>query len=398
MKYLGIEGLKYLCNKISTALKNAEIKIQNHSSTSASTSVSGHVKFGTTSGTACQGNDSRLSDARTPKSHTHDDRYYTESEVDSKFANISTDETLSEAGKPADAGAVGIKLNEVKDSIRSVEASLGSHDHDSQYIKLSGGTFDSGTSFTFVNGNGDTVIDVNNPDTNDYVHIQAEGISATGHLIGNVSYSSVTFDSNDTYKNPTAWQEVDLLGSHQMSVLLKNISTMMANVRWMKNQMANIGSSNVVFKPVKAIASSTSVSYTGDSFKPPTNTSLQLLTEIFNTPIVEVKYDTYLAGSGQYLLKKAGYYRITVFNRYLNYIWRSEIRAIDFYGTSYNDFAVNDEDVNNMSQHVIYADADAVARKCTDISIIIRINPETINQYDTCAVSDWHIGFEYLGQ
>lgn len=242
MKYLGIEGLKYLCNKISTALKNAEIKIQNHSSTSASTSVSGHVKFGTTSGTACQGNDSRLSDARTPKSHTHDDRYYTESEVDSKFANISTDETLSEAGKPADAGAVGIKLNEVKDSIRSVEASLGSHDHDSQYIKLSGGTFDSGTSFTFVNGNGDTVIDVNNPDTNDYVHIQAEGISATGHLIGNVSYSSVTFDSNDTYKNPTAWQEVDLLGSQTLGTLFKNVSGMMANVRWMKNQIGSGGS------------------------------------------------------------------------------------------------------------------------------------------------------------
>ena len=27
--------------------------------------------FGTTSGTVCQGNDSRLSDARTPKAHTH---------------------------------------------------------------------------------------------------------------------------------------------------------------------------------------------------------------------------------------------------------------------------------------------------------------------------------------
>ena len=40
-----------------------------HISTSASTSTLGHVKFGTSSGTACQGNDSRLSDSRTPKSH-----------------------------------------------------------------------------------------------------------------------------------------------------------------------------------------------------------------------------------------------------------------------------------------------------------------------------------------
>lgn len=37
--------------------------------------------FGTTTGTFCQGNDTRLSDARTPTSHTHDDRYYTETEI-----------------------------------------------------------------------------------------------------------------------------------------------------------------------------------------------------------------------------------------------------------------------------------------------------------------------------
>jgi len=38
--------------------------------------------FGSTTGTVCQGNDSRLSDARTPVSHNHDDRYYTETETD----------------------------------------------------------------------------------------------------------------------------------------------------------------------------------------------------------------------------------------------------------------------------------------------------------------------------
>ncbi len=36
---------------------------------------------GTTAGSVAAGDDSRLSDARTPTSHTHDDRYYTESEV-----------------------------------------------------------------------------------------------------------------------------------------------------------------------------------------------------------------------------------------------------------------------------------------------------------------------------
>lgn len=40
------------------------------------------VSFGTTSGTACQGNDSRLSDARTPTSHTH---------AQSEVTNLVTD-------------------------------------------------------------------------------------------------------------------------------------------------------------------------------------------------------------------------------------------------------------------------------------------------------------------
>ena len=43
--------------------------LTSHANTSASSSVSGHVKFGKTSGTACQGNDSRLSNSRTPVSH-----------------------------------------------------------------------------------------------------------------------------------------------------------------------------------------------------------------------------------------------------------------------------------------------------------------------------------------
>jgi hypothetical protein len=37
----------------------------------ATTSTLGGVTYGTTAGTACQGNDSRLSDTRTPTSHVH---------------------------------------------------------------------------------------------------------------------------------------------------------------------------------------------------------------------------------------------------------------------------------------------------------------------------------------
>lgn len=53
--------------------------------------------IGATAVTAVAGNDARLSDARTPTAHTHDDRYYTESEVDTALgtkqasnANLTT--------------------------------------------------------------------------------------------------------------------------------------------------------------------------------------------------------------------------------------------------------------------------------------------------------------------
>lgn len=43
--------------------------ISAHAGTAASATVPGHTKFGTAAGTACQGNDSRLSNARTPIAH-----------------------------------------------------------------------------------------------------------------------------------------------------------------------------------------------------------------------------------------------------------------------------------------------------------------------------------------
>lgn len=59
------EKLSVAFGKIAKAVST----LISHISTSASTSTAGHVKFGTASGTACQGNDSRLSDSRPPLSH-----------------------------------------------------------------------------------------------------------------------------------------------------------------------------------------------------------------------------------------------------------------------------------------------------------------------------------------
>jgi Chaperone of endosialidase len=44
------------------------------------------IPTGATATTVCIGNDTRLSDARTPLSHTHDDRYYTETEMNTLLA------------------------------------------------------------------------------------------------------------------------------------------------------------------------------------------------------------------------------------------------------------------------------------------------------------------------
>ena len=60
--------------------------------------------FGTEAGTVTEGNDARLSDPRAPIAHVHDDRYYTETEVDAAFAPKTTYfyhadiDTLNESG------------------------------------------------------------------------------------------------------------------------------------------------------------------------------------------------------------------------------------------------------------------------------------------------------------
>lgn len=47
--------------------------------------------------------DARLSDARTPKAHTHDDRYYTETEIDEKLANLQGGDVTKSYVDAADA-------------------------------------------------------------------------------------------------------------------------------------------------------------------------------------------------------------------------------------------------------------------------------------------------------
>lgn len=64
-KLLSGEKLSIAFGKIAKVI----VDFMNHVSTAASAAVSGHVKFGTVVGTACQGNDSRLTNSRTPVAH-----------------------------------------------------------------------------------------------------------------------------------------------------------------------------------------------------------------------------------------------------------------------------------------------------------------------------------------
>ena len=66
-----------------------DVATGNHTHTGLSVQAGGTPSvraLGTASTEACAGDDARLSDARTPTSHTHDDRYYTESEIDNALS------------------------------------------------------------------------------------------------------------------------------------------------------------------------------------------------------------------------------------------------------------------------------------------------------------------------
>ena len=309
MKYLGIEGLKYLCNKISTALKNAEGKTGSTASSKKLFLVGSQTQ------------------AESSKTYSSSDLYYDNYALN--VPEVVVHNTMTPGSSTVTIGS----SEQMFDSV--------------------------------------------------YAYV----------LEGNISNASVTFDSDDGYTNPTSWINISTLGSANVSTLFNQLSGMMANMRYLKNKVDN--ASSMIFKPVLYIANS-STTYFGDNVKLPTGGELQLIAE-FDTEFVKTINSGYVPNYGHYLLRKAGYYRITIFNRSLNYIWSSHIRAIDFFGGSYNDFVIQGDMVNNMHQHVIYADADSVANQNTDISIIINIAPETINQYDNCGMNDWHIGFEYLG-
>lgn len=83
MKFLTHDGLMYFWRKVKTYVDtglggksdSSHVQAIDKGGTGATTAANARtalgLAYGTTAGTVCQGNDSRLSDTRTPKSHTH---------------------------------------------------------------------------------------------------------------------------------------------------------------------------------------------------------------------------------------------------------------------------------------------------------------------------------------
>ena len=86
------EKLSTIFGKIAKAIAD----YISHKKTSGTSSVQGHLKLGTAAGTACEGNDSRLSDARTPTFHNQAASTITEGTLDGKVnANASAMDALA---------------------------------------------------------------------------------------------------------------------------------------------------------------------------------------------------------------------------------------------------------------------------------------------------------------
>lgn len=152
------------------------------------------VKYGTAAGTACQGNDSRLSNARTPTAHATNSTTYGAGST-SNYGHVKLIENLTtDAGNGLALGAgQGKALKTLIDnkadaslvnSIISGETAT-DHNHDGSYIKTGTGTV---TSTNIANG---TIVNEDIASNAAIEYSKLSGVASSSHQHGGVAYTDI---------------------------------------------------------------------------------------------------------------------------------------------------------------------------------------------------------------
>lgn len=158
----------------------------------------------------------------------------------------------------------------------------------------------------------------------------------------------------------------------------------------MKNDIAQLKSA---LAPKVVFSQASSVGSNSGSFSPQLNETVKVLANI-NTDFVETDHTDDNIAFGDYKIKKAGYYRVTVVNKtsVAACVFESEVRAdVDYLDGHYS---FNKPDYESTSQDcVIYIPQSGLS----DAKIAICVTITSVDGPQTAA-SDWFIGIEYLGE
>lgn len=149
------------------------------SSYNGSAAVTAAVSYGSTAGTSCQGNDSRLSDARTPLAHTHDDRYYTETESDARYSQLGHGHSHTDLSNLNSTSYYHLTSTQYTDLTDGGDSSLHYHlaDRAATYSGLTSGVI------PYYNG----TVFANSP-----LSVSGSNVTSSGYLFGTTSLRSGT--------------------------------------------------------------------------------------------------------------------------------------------------------------------------------------------------------------
>lgn len=134
------------------------------------------VAYGTTSGTACQGNDSRLSDSRTPTAHAASHAAGTKAQYNDQVAGMSTNVYI----RANNAGTAGNSITLTFDGVDDIATVLGAWN-----------SANPSNQATLISGEGGQV-----PDNGEEITLSG-GVAAGGDPFDNPNFSTLTINGTD---------------------------------------------------------------------------------------------------------------------------------------------------------------------------------------------------------